>query len=317
MSKIQKELSKATGVEPKKGEARQAFLAALVVAIAKLSDKEWDALTDAAQDWFNASAAAKKKNKDFPEFEDYVEEPDEQEEEPAPRRSRGKADKEEDAAVLKVGVRCKITNKRGKVYEGEVVELDKEIVVVKDADGEEHEIQRDRIEATEVYHGSAEPEGADEPEGPAEPAVGDTVKVTNTRGKVYEGEVTELDDDVIVVGDDEISRDKVKDIEIVKAAKKARGASKDADDEKPARGRAKADADEAADDKPKRASNPAGVSVGGRIRELLCEDPDMSLEDIDKALTKEKIAFRPASSKMIFKDVQHVFSELRKNKKMK
>lgn len=60
-----------------------------------------------------------------------------------------------------------------------------------------------------------------------DPAVGDAVEITTKRGAVKKGEITEMDDDVIVLdGDDEIDRDRIESIVVTKAAGKASKADK-------------------------------------------------------------------------------------------
>lgn len=56
MSKIETELTKATGVTRQKGQTDQTYFAAVARAANKLSEDAFDALTDEAQDWANAAA---------------------------------------------------------------------------------------------------------------------------------------------------------------------------------------------------------------------------------------------------------------------
>ena len=73
----------------------------------------------------------------------------------------------------------------------------------------------------------------------------------------------------------------------------------------------------AADEKRTRSTNAPGVSLGGRIRELVCGDESLTVEQLSKMLTDEGIAFRDTSVKMIRKDVLDVTAILRSLKKIK
>jgi ribosome maturation factor RimP len=306
MSKIQAELAEATEVTLKRGGDRQEFLIALLKAIAKLSDKEWEKLSQEAQDWFNEAADAQNaKAKTIPDFPDL--EKEETKEEKTTGRRGATVDKVEES-VMKVGQQVKLTTKRGKVIEGKVVELDKEVVVVKTADGEE-ELALDRIESKEIFHGDAG--GADD--GPADPIkVGVTVTLITKRGKEYVGKIVELDGDLVVLDvdgkDEEFDRGRVESITPVKAKGKdeekttgRRGASKDKVDD--------ADADK------KRSSNPAGVSIGTRIKELIADDMDATEADLAKILKKEGIEFRENTLKLNYSDC-HKFLDVLKAKKL-
>lgn len=319
MSAIEKELSKATGVEAKRGEDRQGFLTRLVLDIAKLSDADWAKLSKPAQTWFNDAADARndKSNADkiVPPF------PDEEAEKPAPaaRSSRRKVADEEDERLTKVGDTATVTTKRGKVYVGEVTEISSKHIVLKGDDGED-EFDMEKVESVVVQNGDAGGE-----DGPWAPAVGEMVVVTTKRGKKFEGEIIELSADELVLkdadgGEDAFDMDKVGSVEPLGAeipaaeddAPARRGSAKD---DTPARRGAKAD--DAPADKPKRASNPKGVSVGGRIREIMCEDMGVTAADVGKILKKEAIDFRETTLDMIFKDTTTVFDLLKANKKLK
>lgn len=316
MSAIKKELVKATDLETKRGEDHTAFAGRLILAVGELNDKAWGELSDAAQDWFNDAVDAKNaKKKELPGF------PDEPSAELEPEKAttrRGRTEAKEEAkpadeSALKVGQRVKITNKRGKVFEGEVIELDKSVVVVKGADGED-EIDRDRIDSVEIFHGDAA--AAEAGDGPADPEIkkGMVVTVVTKRGKEATGKIVELDDEVIILDvdgkDTEFDRDRVEtikpmDTEKAEAPKSGR------------RGAAKDDGKDAESEKPKRSSNPAGVSVGGRIREIMCEDMGITQEAVSKIMKKDGLEFRDTSLNMIYKDTAAVIALLKANKKLK
>lgn len=308
MSKIQDGLMEATGLKPVRGEDRQDLIKRIMKGVTGLNDKEWGGLTVAEQDWFNEAADAQNaKKKVLPDFPDLEDEKGQEEEKPTTRR-RGGSDKEEAKADVKpkVGVVAKVTTKRGKTATGKIVELDDDVVVLKMGDGSEEEFARDRVESIEVAGSEAAEEEAADPV-----KVGVEVILTTKRGKEVTGKIVEMDGDLIVIDvdgkDEEFSRDRVESIKPVKAkaASTRRGASKDEDK-----------GDEG-DTKPKRSSNPAGVSVGGRIRELMCEDTEITEAEVGKVLTKEGLEFRDPTLKMIFKDTSAVFELLKKNKKLK
>lgn len=312
MSKIQKELVEVTELSTKRGEDRQDFLGRIVKAVANLSDKEWEGLSQEAQDWFNDAADAKNaKAKALPDFPD-LDAADEAPEEKKTSR-RGAAKEEAEApAKPKVGAVAKVTTKRGKSSTGTIVELDDEVVVLKMGDGSEEEFDRSRVESIEVAS-TGKAAKAEEPE--ADPVkVGAEVTVVTKRGKEVTGKIVEVDDEVIVLDvdgkDEEFARDRVESIKPVKSAnaepeaKTRRGAAKDEPEDEKQEG-----------DKPKRSSNPAGVSVGTRIKELIADDLEATPEQIGKILKKEGIEFRDNTLKMQYTDC-HKFVDILKAKKM-
>ena len=322
MSKIQSELLKVTELSTKRGEERQDFLARLMKGVAELSDKDWDGLSQEAQDWFNDAADAKNaKAKVLPDFPDAEKEEEEQEEKPKSRRGAAK-DEAEAPAKPKVGVVAKITTKRGKSATGTIVELDDEVVVIKHGDGTEEEFDRARVESIEVAStGAAKAEPAE----PAEPVLKAGVEVTLTtkRGKSVTGKIVEIDDEVVVIDADgeeqEFNRDRVETIKPVgKAKAKKEEPAEEEEKPKSRRGAAKDEEAEAkGDEKPKRSSNAAGVSVGTRIKELIAEDFEATEEDIGKALKKEGIEFRDNTLKLQFTDCHKFVEILKKAKKIK
>lgn len=338
MSKIEKELQTATEVTPNKGEDRSDYLRRLMKAVAGLSEKVWDGLTEAAQNWYNVNAKArndaKKADKAIPDPLDFEQE--EEEEKPRSRRAteddepkKGGADKGEKTAVEKLqeGDRVKLTTTRDKEISGTVVENSKrkEFVVIKGTDGKESEIEidYDKVDSVEVFHGTA---GSSEPDpGPAEPQVGDEVEITTKRDKVIVATLVELNDDEIVFedkdGKDDLSRDRVKSIKVLK---KAAGASKaKAKEDEPAGRKAKAKDEGATSKEPAeegkrtRSSNPEGVSVGQRIKELIAEDLEITEEDIAKKLKKEGVEFKENTLSLNFKECHKFLAVLKEAKRLK
>lgn len=325
MSKIQAELAKATGIDIKRGEARQDYFTRLMVGVTELNDKAWGSLSEPAQDWFNDAADAKNAKKAaLPEMPDFTEVKDE-----APARGRRRSADAEDESKSTVyepavGDVVNVTNRRGKVYEGKVVEIDDKVIVVDDGK-DEVEITRDGATIMPAGDGGDDAGGDD---GPYEPKVGDTVTVTNKRGKATTGEIVEITNDVLVVKDDsgdevEFAQDRIESIELAGAKEepptgRRRAAAEPAP--APATGRTRTAAPTAApadETKPKRSSNPKGVSVGARIRELMAEDNALTEEGVGKVLKKEGLEFRDATLNMIYKDCAQFLSLLKAAKKLK
>lgn len=330
MSAIQKELCKACDIDPEKFSDRASLHAAIVKGVNKLDEKGWEALSIPAQDWNNAAAdemkEAKKKNiaPQIAEFSDYEPPRSSREEEPARSRRRSSDDEDKPAASskgetmavekLQEGDRVKLVTKRGKAIEGTVVENSKrkEFIVIKSTDGED-EVDYAKVDSVEVFHGTA---GQSENAGPE---VGDEVKFTTKRGKTVAGVITELTKDTIVIDEkDDYDIDRIDgDITITKkqaARGSTRGSSKD--DDKGGRSRSNKE-DGAEEEEKKRSSNPRGVSVGGRIRELLSDDPSMTEEAVGKVLKKEDIEFRDQSLKMIYRDCANFLALLTKAGRLK
>lgn len=312
MSAIKKQLVELTDVTAKRGEDEQDHLKRLVRGVADLSDKDWDSLSPEAQAWYNDAASALNKKKDIPGF------PDAQKEDEAPAR-RGRAPvKEEKPATPEVGDNVKITTKRDKIVEGKLTEIDGDVFVV-DTGSEEVEISNDRIASIEVVvvdsKGAADQSGADEP---GDPKVGDTVKITTKRNKEVEGELVEIDGDTYIIKSGkeelEVGVDSIKTCEIVKPEAAPRGrASAPKDDKK-----ADKKADESKDEKKRVTSKSnGGTSVTTRCREIVCEDPSLTKDEVIKALEKDGLEFRETTIDLVYADTQKVIGILRDLKKIK
>jgi ribosome maturation factor RimP len=317
MSKIQAELLLVTALSTKRGEDRQDFLARLMKGVADLNDKQWDGLSQAAQDWFNDAADAKNaKAKTLPDFPDA-----EAEEAPAKSSRRGAAKEEAAPAKPKVGVVAKITTKRGKSSTGTIVEIDDDVVVIKMGDGTEEEFDRTRVESIECAGGGKE-EAQDEPEGPSF-KVGSEVTVLTKRGKSATGKIVEMDDELLVLDvdgkDEEFNRERIESITVVggkATGKKAKADEEEATAKSSRRGAAKDDAADAKEDgEKKRSTNAPGVSVGTRIKEIIADDLDATEEQVGKILKKEGIEYRENTLKLNYVDC-HKFIEILKKKKM-
>lgn len=333
MSKIEKELAKATGVETERGESRQEFLFRLAKGVSDLTDQDYDKLSAKAQDWFDDNAdarnKAKKAGKELPDFTDF---PDVEKEEEQPRRRRssdddgddkGKGAKERAAVggpdILAVGQEVKIETKRGKEIEGEVTKLDEKEGFVEIGGKDGDEIDLDKIATVTVLKAAkAEEEtrstrstrrGAKEEEAnPAEPHVGAEVKLTTKRGKQVEGEIVELTADEIVLktddGEEDFRMDRVETIKVLKPAKGAKASSKASEKEEKEE---KGDKGE----KAPRAKNAEGVSIGQRIKELIADNLDAGEEEIGKLLKKEKIEFKDNTLKLNYAETHKTISVLK------
>lgn len=332
MSKIRDELMKAGDVAAKRGEDHNDLGRRIVLAVQDLSDKDWNKLSEPAQDWFNEAATAYNEKKDIPPFPDA--EKADADEKPARSRTRAadpepEKEPEVEAYVPKRKDEVKVTNKRGKVYQGKVVEIDDEVIVIDTGDGEE-EIARDRIESIEPLGGAGKAGKADEPES-SEPEKGDTVQVTTSRDKVVMGKILEIDDEAIVLvdtsGDEhEFSRDRLKSV-VVKAkgsAPAGRPSKKDEDaDEKPTTRRTAAkdkdeggEAEKGGKTRVTKADN-GGVSATTRIRELIADNLDASKDEIAKMATKEGLQFKDNTLQLIYTDCTKFVKMLRERKLLK
>lgn len=303
-SKIEKELLDATDLSSVRNESNEDYIARLMKAVSVLSDKEWDKLSKPAQDWYNDAADAKNDGKSIPAFPDLA---SKKEETTSRRRS---SDKEEDLGP-KVGDDIKLVTKRGREVNGKVVEIDKEVIVLKTDDGEE-EFQRDRIESTHVFHGTSRESETDD--GPADPmGVGATVDIKTKRGREATGEIVEITDDLLVLNidgkEEEFARDRVESIK-PKGGKAASSSSRrsSSDDKGDDKGAGKTE------EKGKRSSN-EGVSIGVRIKELIADNLSASEEDIGKLLKKESLEFKDNTLKLNYVDA-HKFISILKAKKL-
>ena len=336
MSAIQKAILKACDIDPQgRDEDRQEFLRRCVRGINDLPDDAFNALSGDVETWFNAAgdvidANKKAKNKaPLPDF------PDAEDDEPAPRRRRAAAEGEDgprstkEVYEPKEGDQVILVTQKGREYKGKIIELTKKELVL--AVGTEElefsmETQVGTVEPDPAYDEkpSRRRAAAEEEEaaGPKEPAVGDTVELETKRGRKVTGEVVEIDDEVIVVAHDEdekgeeFVRSRIESVKVTGGKKGGKKADPEPD-EKPTRRGGKKDDDKDGEDKPKRTSNPKGVSVGQRIRELVGEDPDITEADIVKALKKEGIEFRDVTVSMNYGDCQKLVAELRKHKNLK
>lgn len=310
MSKIQTELQDIAEVDPKRGESRQDFLMRMTVEVNRLPDSAWNKLSKEAQNWANEASDAANAKKTIPDFPDM----DPPAEASSGRRRTAAADDAPYEPKVKDDV--KITTKRGKVVTGKIVEMDKEVIVLKNTEGAEEEVSRDRVEKIEpLASGGGSGRSADkEDPGPRDPAKGDTLTITTKRGKVATGECVEITDEFIVIkvnGEEtEFDKDRIESVKIEggqrRAAESSGTSRRSADDSKDKDGGGK---DAKTEDGGRTRSTNAGVSVGQRIRELIIEDMSAKVEDIGKALKKEGLEFRDNTLSLNYNEA-HKFLEL-------
>ena len=226
-----------------------------------------------------------------------------------------------DGSNVEVGDIVTITTKRNAVVTGTVVEITEDVVVLA-VEGKEAEYDRGRVASIVVDSCDPEDSGNDDAgNDDAPPVVGDYIKAVTKRNKDVEGKVVEIEDNILIVDADgtdvEVDMDTAKSLEIVKDEKPAgrsrRGA---AEPEAPTRG--KREPAPATEEKKKttKADN-GGISVGLRMRQVICENPDAKVEAINKLLEKEGLSFKEATLKIVYKDVQVVFDLLKKLKHWK
>lgn len=309
MSKIEKILCDAAEIDQKRDEERQAFLVRLVTAVGKLPDAEWDDLDGKAQDWINSATDALNAKKAVADFPDAVKK-DEPSEGSRRRRASAEESPKAEAYTPKLKDDVVITNKRDKTFTGKIVEMDKEVIVLKLTTGEEEEIMRDRIETIRpLTGGGSSSQAADE--GPADPKVGDTVTLTTKRDKVYTGELVEINDKIAVIkgadGEDEFDIDRVKDIKVhpkraAEAGSTRRRSSEEAKEEAPAART--------------RVTN-GGVSVSQKITELIIENMDAKVDEIGKLLKKDGIEFKENTLGLNYTAIHKTLDALRKAKMLK
>lgn len=313
MSKIREALLKAADTEMKKGESHADLCARLVDVIGDLPDKDWNKIPNEAQVFFNVIATAHNEKKDFPDWPDA-----EKSEDSGTGRVRTRAASSEPAAAESYTPKrkdeVKITNKRGKVYEGTIVEIDKDEIVIKTASGDEEAIDRDRIESIEPLGagGSKSSKASSEP---AEPQVGDTVEIVTARDKIVTGKlVEETGDDIVLELDDgskeDYSKGRLKSVKVVSAGKGAGKAESTS--------RTSTEKDEPAkEEKKTRAKAEGGVSATTRVRELIADDVDATKEAIKKLVAKEGLEVKDNTLDLIYGDCHKFIKMLRERKLLK
>lgn len=322
-SKIQQALAKATEVEPKKDETitDQSYMKRLALAVGELSDKDWDKLDGDQQDWTNAAADNINAKKDVEVYADYVKPAED-----APRRRRAAADADETPAASasytpKKGDKVKATTKRGKTYEGVVVDPDDAGELVIHDGTEELGIKLEGLTIEQVVDAeqptSRRRKAAEEPAAPPEPEVSDTVEVKTKRGKTLVGNVVEIDDKVVVIKtasgeEEEFDIDRLESITV-----KVKNAGKSAGKADPEPGKGKKDESEAGKRTKTTKDDNGGVSVTTRARELMVENLDADKDKIIAMLKKEGLEFKENTIQLIYGDVHKLIGMLKARKMLK
>jgi small nuclear ribonucleoprotein (snRNP)-like protein len=311
---VRTELEKATGVTKSKDESLQEFYKRIIRKVAKLEDKEWDALSDEAKNWYNDAADQANEKK---EITDPPGDEPEQEPESTPRR-RAVRDADDDGgaskAEPKVGDTVTVTLNDGEKVKGTLTELDEKNIVL-DVKGEEEVFRKSKVKNIEVV-GGGKPAAKDDDDAPKakDPKVGDTVELTTTDGEIHKGELIELDEKNVVLeikGEEEpFRRSKVKSMVATSASK---GKAKDDDDDKPARRGSSKGKDD--DEKPRtRATRgEGGESDVTKAWKLMANNLDWTFDQAVKGVAKADLEVKENTLKIKYDDVhKHValFKEL-------
>lgn len=307
MSKIRDELVAASGLTAKRGQADTDFLPLVLDKIGDLDDKAWNKLSAEAQAYYNEAVESLNEEKGLPKF------PDDEPEVPATtkRATRGAA-KAEAPKEPAVGDQVRVINARDKEFTGELLELDADTVVI-EVDGKEMELVRAKLKTFEVVGGAGKT--AAEPEGPAEPVVGAEVEVVNARDKTLVGKILEMDDDTLVLEIDgkesELVRAKLKSIKVLSGGKVASKAPDRAS--KATKGEPEGGGEGGKEDKAQRAGN----GTGQRVRELILDNLDSDADAICKVLTKEGVAFREQTVKLVYAETHKLIAMMKTRKMLK
>lgn len=334
-SKIHDELAKAAGITPESGQNidDQDYLKNLTRAVAKLSNADWDKLSDDAGEFHNKLAAALNAKKDLPTYPDAKKAAEEDE---APvRRRRAAADDEPEvkprakAYEPKKGDEVTVLTKKGKSYTGKITATnDGGELVIDDGQGDMG-IKLDNIDTITPTKAVAEEEPAprrrraaedDEPApSKSEPELDDVVEVKTKRGTVKRGKIVKMTEDDLDLeeadgGILEFAQKNVESITVITKGhvdKTTTGTRRKA---------AEAD-DDAGTDKGGKVTKEdnGGVSVTLRIREIMCEDPTdpISLDELGKRIKKEGLVCKDNTLKMVHSDCTKLFGLLKAAKKLK
>lgn len=306
MSKLQAQMAEATDVHPskKRGEeiTNQGYMAKLAKAVGELPEKDWNALPKEAHDWYNASVDAVEAKKDLPPYPDMTP--------PASSRRRGSSDDGDGPYKPKVGDMVVAVTKRGKKVEGKLTEVDGTTLIVKTEDGEE-ELDTDRLES--IAKAGEAASGDDEP---PEPEVGDTVQIETKRGKTVMGNITVLEDDVVVVKDSageehEFDKERIASITVKSKNSKASSGGK-----REGSGKAEEPKDDGGKKRTSSKDN-GGVSVTVRMREIMADNLGISKDDVAKALKKQELAFKEETLGLVYNEFNKVVSMLRERNLLK
>lgn len=308
---VRKELEIATEVKPKHGEVRQIYLKRLVSAVSKLDDDKWDSLSKEAQSWFNDAADSINEKQAIPELPGYEEVKEESKESSV------------DLSKIAAGNEVELINSRDKVYTGKVVEINENEIVI-ESEENEFVFNKDRIKSLKVLNKVREVvEVVETLDIDLAFDVGSKIKVTTGRGKVYEGEVVDLDDSGNFVIDDgvderqfnldkitwELSKDNH--VESDGVSEKEPGIRKvttvvePAPEKKTRNKKTKEEVEEKSvkDDKP--------LSNTMRIRYMIVENMDSTVNEIAKMLNDNGITCNDNVLKVTYSDIHKLLDILK------
>lgn len=324
MSKIQEELAKVSETNPREGESidSQSYMKRLAIAINEIPEKAWDKLSDDAQEWSNAAAKAVTAKEDIKVYADFKPAASEgrrtrtrvSDEDETPKKSEAKYEPRKGDTVS-------VVTKRGKKFEGEILNPDDKGELVLKVDGDELGLDLDKIDTIELLKSAAADDPAprrrraaeddDAPAGKNEPEVGDTIAFKTKRGKDVLGVLIEDQPDMIVIRDtvgDEVEYDKSKidgNVTIkVKGKAESKGGGKAEKDEP------KAGKDDGGEKTRSSRSENGGVSVTTRLREIIVDDKTLTLDDVKKKLDKEGLKYNESTAKMVYADCHKMFELL-------
>lgn len=297
---IREDILKATSIEAKRNEDEQALRTRLVVAVSELPDAGWDSISEPAQDWYNAAATALSAKSELPDFPD---EPEVAATLPARAHQSRPAAEPAGEAKPNTGERVSVLTKRGKTYEGKLVEWDATILVIETDAGEELEFAPaniDSVRQTDTPVSTSKPAEAEQANFDIF-ANGDMLEVTTKRGKVVSGKVVEVDDTIVVllVGKEELEFDRVN------ITWKHVVETKNKETKKPA-------PTTKAETKPAAKATPAPAEkvmpATQAMREAIVDNMDADKATIAKILEKQGLQFRSTTLDLIYADAQKVIS---------
>lgn len=316
---VRKELEKATGVTRASGQAEKDYLLLVMRKVAALDDKEWKALSEPAQDWYNDAAEAVNDKKDPPTLGD-----SEPATEPRSRRrtnddthdvsrteTRRREAEPEGPADPKVGDEVVVKTEDGDTFKGKVLEIGERSIVIDD-DGEEEVIKRKSVKSIKVVGGSS---AKDEPA--AEPKVGDTVDVTMEDGEVFTGELLEAGERSVVVevkGEEEVlKRAKIKSIKVAGGKSAPKDEPKEEKTTRTRRGASDGDDDKTPRTRARRGSGDGEESDVAKAWKLIAENLEDDFDAVVKKVAKAGLDVKDNTLNIKFNDVHKhykLFKEL-------
>jgi len=227
MSKIEKEILAATGeAKQKRKEDSDAYLMRLVKSMHELDDKEWNKLSDKAQEWFNDAAEATNNKEQLPSFPGGKKEDESEKIAKRGTKKDTKKDKDEEEDALEdmeVGIEVILCGKKGKVLaEGEITKLGKKKVTVLTDDDEEVSVVKSKIVSVKVIDSGTDAEGKSESsEDEEEIEVDDIEKGQNVRIVVddeeIEGEVEKVAKKAITIDGEKYKKDEIEEAYLIES----------------------------------------------------------------------------------------------------